>query len=137
MTDHFVLFEIALFPEDANSKEDNTLFNHYLCNENQKKYVLEYLNKLYSTSYYKSKGIRKVSSSAKKFDANVKISPDCDWNTVDWFNKEKLNLKAYEILVPPGESIIDIDKSLYHLKFRIDMCLPYVNTWSWNEEGDY
>lgn len=136
MTDHSVYFEIGLFPENTITKED-TLFNNYLCNENQVKYVLEYLNKLYSTSYDKSKCIGEVNYNGNKFNVNIKISPDSDWTTADWFKKEKLNPKAYEILVPNDELKIDIDKSFYHLKFKIFTCLPYLNTWSWDDDGDY
>lgn len=135
MTDHYVFFEIGLFPKNIIAKED--IFNNYLCNENQIKYVLEYLNKLYSTLYYKSKGIGEVDYNGKKFNVNVKISPDSDWTTTDWFKKEKLFLKAYDILVPSNDIEIDINNTIYHLKFKIYECLPYVNTWSWNDDGDY
>ena len=142
MTDHSVYFEIALLPEDMISKE-NITFDKYLCNKNHVKYVVEYLNNLYSTVYYKSKGLDKVDyiisadEYGNKFNVNVKITADCDWTMEDWFKKEKLCPKAYDVLVSSNDMTIEIEKTIYYLKFRICECLGYVNCWDDDDNGGY
>lgn len=134
MTDYSVYFKIGLFPEDTIAKDD--IFDNYLCNENQVEYVINYLNDLYSTSYYKSKGINGVDYNGV-FIINVKINSDDDWKSMDWFNDEKLFSKAYEILIPKDNMKLDINGTTNFLKIKIIKCMGYVTIDSWNDHGDY